>query len=151
MAPGHGFKTCSRKSGVGAVCDFFVGHLESGHRPDFGAMGGLLDCFPLPSGSAAAPVTTRANGKAWADVVVKIGGSACTRKAEFETLNVGALQAISSQLSALPTEGYSLAVVHGAGSFGHQHAKEYGVSKGSSEAPLDLTQRLREGFAKTLG
>lgn len=113
-----------------------------------GAMGGLLDCFSLPSG-AAAPVTTRANGKAWADVVVKIGGSACTRKAEFETLNVGALQSISSQLSALPTEGYSLAVVHGAGSFGHQHAKEYGVSKGSSEAPLDLTQRLREGFAKT--
>jgi len=113
-------------------------------------MGGLLDCFPIPSGAIApAGSVTRANGKAWADVVVKIGGSACTRKAEFETLNVGALSAISSQLSALPAEGLSLAVVHGAGSFGHQHAKEYGVSKGSSEAPLDLSDRLREGFAKT--
>jgi len=113
-------------------------------------MGGLLDCFPIPSGAIApAGSVTRANGKAWADVVVKIGGSACTRKAEFETLNVGALSAISSQISALPAEGLSLAVVHGAGSFGHQHAKEYGVSKGSSEAPLDLSDRLREGFAKT--
>eukprot|EP00434_Breviolum_minutum_P024107 symbB.v1.2.021279.t1/scaffold1831.1/size99527/2 len=112
-------------------------------------MGGLLDCFPIPSGAIApAGPATRANGKAWADVVVKIGGSACTRKAEFETLNVGALSAISSQLSALPAEGLSLAVVHGAGSFGHHVSNEYGLSKGTSEAPLDLSDRLREGFAK---
>jgi len=112
-------------------------------------MGGLLDCFPIPSGAIApAGSVTRANGKAWADVVVKIGGSACTRKAEFETLNVGALSAISSQLSALPAEGLSLAVVHGAGSFGHHVSNEYGLSKGTSEAPLDLSDRLREGFAK---
>ncbi|CAJ1449755.1 unnamed protein product [Effrenium voratum] len=105
-------------------------------------MGGLLDCFPQRDIRA----TARADGRAWADVVVKIGGSACTRKAQFETLNVEALNAISQQLAAMPTEGFSLAVVHGAGSFGHQHAKEYGVSKGCEAA---LTDRLREGFAKT--
>lgn len=103
-------------------------------------MGGLL---ALPSPEVA---PTRPDGKAWADVVVKIGGSACTRKAEFETLNVDALSSISAQLGQLPQEGYSLAVVHGAGSFGHQHAKEYGVSKGSEDS---LSERLREGFAKT--
>jgi len=91
---------------------------------------------------------TRPDGRAWADVVVKIGGSACTRKAEFETLNDGALSAICGQLATLPKEGLSLAVVHGAGSFGHQHAREYGVSKGADKV-LDLPARLAEGFAKT--
>lgn len=84
----------------------------------------------------------------WAEVVVKIGGSACTKKAQFETLNAEALEATAAQLAALSGEGTRLAVIHGAGSFGHQQAKEYGVSKGAGEAQ-PMPQKLCEGFAKT--
>lgn len=84
---------------------------------------------------------------AMADVVVKIGGSACTKKAQFETLNEEALAAGAMQLANLHKDGVKMAVVHGAGSFGHQQAKEYAVSKGA--AAEGLSERLREGFAKT--
>lgn len=91
------------------------------------------------------------DGTCLAEVVVKIGGSACTNKAQLETLNEEALEAISEQLAALIRDGSEsglrLAIVHGAGSFGHQHAREYGVSKGSEGIPLP--QRLLEGFART--
>jgi len=85
------------------------------------------------------------------DVVVKIGGSACTKKAEFETLNVEALEATASQLAALKSEGVSMAVIHGAGSFGHQQAKQFGVSKGTADegGAEALSERLLEGVAKT--
>lgn len=99
-----------------------------------------MGCFP-----------TAREGGGTADVVVKIGGSACTRKAQFETLNAEALAATSVQLAALAKEGCKLAIIHGAGSFGHQQAKEYGVSKGTGEGvpAYPLAERLREGFAKT--
>jgi len=91
---------------------------------------------------------------ALADVVVKIGGSACTMKAQFETLNPEALGASASQLAALSKDGVKMAVIHGAGSFGHQFAREYGISKGSTlessgAVGAELSDRLREGFAKT--
>eukprot|EP00933_Yihiella_yeosuensis_P053640 TRINITY_DN51902_c0_g1_i1.p1 TRINITY_DN51902_c0_g1~~TRINITY_DN51902_c0_g1_i1.p1 ORF type:complete len:306 (+),score=80.46 TRINITY_DN51902_c0_g1_i1:153-1070(+) len=108
-------------------------------------MGGLLTCFPVPEQSNRS--SKRPDGSPWVDVVVKIGGSACTKKAQFETLNVDALTACSTQLSRLSAEGVRMAIIHGAGSFGHQQAKEFGVSKGCEEP--GLTARLREGFAKT--
>jgi len=84
------------------------------------------------------------------DVVVKIGGSACTKKAQFETLNEVALNASATQLSDLAKEtGCSMAIIHGAGSFGHQQAKEFGVSMGQPDGTKELSVRLREGFAKT--
>ncbi|CAE8613937.1 unnamed protein product [Polarella glacialis] len=92
----------------------------------------------------------------WVDVVVKIGGSACTKKAQFETLHMENLTSTSRQLAKLLEEGGRMAIIHGAGSFGHQQAKEFGVSKGTSEAAVKsgsgqtlLDPRLREGFAKT--
>jgi len=108
-------------------------------------MGARLGCFPLREDQPSSGTVP------WADVVVKIGGSACTKKAQFETLNVEALGATAAQLSQLAAEGTRLAVIHGAGSFGHQQAKEYGVSKGTGEgAPSHpMSQRLCEGFAKT--
>lgn len=86
-----------------------------------------------------------------ADVVVKIGGSACTRKAEFETLHVENLAAAAKQVGEVHRSGRRVAIIHGAGSFGHQQAREYGVSKGVGDGPLSypLAGRLREGFAKT--
>eukprot|EP00928_Gymnodinium_smaydae_P080239 TRINITY_DN63989_c0_g1_i1.p1 TRINITY_DN63989_c0_g1~~TRINITY_DN63989_c0_g1_i1.p1 ORF type:complete len:316 (+),score=83.36 TRINITY_DN63989_c0_g1_i1:68-949(+) len=92
------------------------------------------------------------DGAARVDVVVKIGGSACTKKAEFETLNAEALEASATQLAAVQAEGVGLAVIHGAGSFGHQQAKAFGVSKGTSEdgaAMHPLPAKLLEGVAKT--
>jgi len=88
------------------------------------------------------------------DVVVKIGGSACTVKSKFETLNPAALNASAKQLATLSKDGVKMAVIHGAGSFGHQFAREYGISKGSTlessgAKGADLSDRLREGFAKT--
>lgn len=113
-------------------------------------MGGILGCFPIETDTRGSPC--QPDGTPWADVVVKIGGSACTKKAQFETLHTANLSAACSQLAALSREGIRMAIIHGAGSFGHQQAKEYGVSKGTSEASgktLPLPERLREGFAKT--
>jgi len=108
-------------------------------------MGALLGCLETRQ------ERPRGNTVSWADVVVKIGGSACTKKAQFETLNTEALDATAAQLAKLAGEGIRLAVIHGAGSFGHQQAKEYGVSKGTGEGPpaYPMPQRLCEGFAKT--
>jgi len=113
-------------------------------------MGGILGCFPIESDARGSP--NRPDGTPWVDVVVKIGGSACTKKAQFETLHTANLSAACGQLAALAGEGVHMAIIHGAGSFGHQQAKEYGVSKGTSEASGNtwpLPKRLREGFAKT--
>jgi len=84
------------------------------------------------------------------DVVAKIGGSACTQKAQFETLNETALNAVADQLAKFSKEGKTLAIVHGAGSFGHKQAREFGVSKGAEGVGAStLPERLLEGFAKT--
>lgn len=87
------------------------------------------------------------------DVVVKIGGSACTIKSSFETLNEPALHAVCDQLAAAVKAGRTVAIVHGAGSFGHKQAREYGISKGADGnngggAGL-MSASKREGFAKT--
>lgn len=115
-------------------------------------MGGLQSCVPLSNSFTFVDFSrrrsTRPDGTPWADVVVKIGGSACTKKAQFETLNTDALLACSQQLASLSAEGVRMAIIHGAGSFGHQDAKEYGVSKGTTEGSVLLPERLREGFAK---
>lgn len=83
-------------------------------------------------------------------VVIKIGGSACTIKSSFETLNSESLEKTAAQLAKLVGEGVLPAVVHGAGSFGHFQAREFGVSKGTSASGgSTCTPRLREGLAKT--
>lgn len=92
----------------------------------------------------------RARSSTSVDVVVKIGGSACTIKSKFETLNEPALNAIAEQIATLSKGGRKMAIVHGAGSFGHKQAREYAVSKGDDSADQGpLPERLREGFAKT--
>ena len=77
--------------------------------------------------------------------VVKLGGSACTVKDEFETANVALIDATASQLSQVVSEGIQPLLIHGAGSFGHFQAREYSVSSGGDLA----VGRLREGFART--
>jgi len=63
---------------------------------------------------------------------VKMGGSAITEKAKLETLNGPALDKTAEQIAAATKAGVQLAVLHGAGSFGHFQAKQYLISKGNS-------------------
>lgn len=53
-----------------------------------------------------------------------------TIKSKLETLNETALDATASQIAAATSSGVKLAVLHGAGSFGHFQAKKYLISKG---------------------
>ena len=73
-------------------------------------------------------------------VVVKLGGSAVTRKDRFETLNRRVLASTAQQLRA--TRG-SAVLVHGCGSFGHFQAHEFGIAKGTAHPTFSWL-----GFAK---
>jgi len=64
-------------------------------------------------------------------IVVKMGGSAITVKHQLETLNEPALDATAQHIAAAVAGGVQLAVLHGAGSFGHFQARQFGISKGS--------------------
>jgi isopentenyl phosphate kinase len=61
-----------------------------------------------------------------------MGGSAITMKSKLETLNAPALDATALQIAAAAQAGVKLAVLHGAGSFGHFQAKQYLISKGNA-------------------
>ena len=94
------------------------------------------------------------------DVIVKLGGAAITVKdGEPDTPNLDALKTCCWEIAnAVNTHGCTtsprdydeqylkMIVVHGAGSFGHPQAKEYGVANGGD---VDGNARLREGIEKT--
>lgn len=87
-------------------------------------------------------------------VIVKVGGSSITDKGKIETLDVDAIERISKILASTVGTAYlsqdsdneidndrlndenplSIVVVHGAGSFGHQIARENGL-EGKSKPP----------------
>lgn len=90
-------------------------------------------------------------------IIVKLGGSSITDKSKFETPNLDALKWVrealcqsihpsflssSSSSSSFPSNGDDVTtnnkpafiIIHGAGSFGHYHAKQYGL-KGELEPP----------------
>jgi isopentenyl phosphate kinase len=63
--------------------------------------------------------------------VLKLGGSLITDKERRETLDDDALSAATDAVADAVTKvgaGTDLALVHGAGSFGHHHAEKHGVS-----------------------
>ena len=94
------------------------------------------------------------------DVIVKLGGAAITVKdGEPDTPNLDALKTCCWEIAnAVNTHGRTtsprdydeqylkMIIVHGAGSFGHPQAKEYGVANGGD---VDGNARLREGIEKT--
>lgn len=57
--------------------------------------------------------------------VLKIGGSVITRKNRPETIDQAALERAADAVAGISD---SLVLVHGAGSFGHHHADNHGVS-----------------------
>ena len=73
-------------------------------------------------------------------VLIKVGGSSITDKAQPETLDRAALSWFSHALAA-SREDQDFVVVHGAGSFGHFAAKEYGLG-GKTTPPLDDQEDL---------
>ena len=70
-------------------------------------------------------------------ILVKVGGSSITDKGRFETVNKNALSWFVQTIKRANSEGEkntNFIIVHGAGSFGHHTAKEYGL-KGISSFP----------------
>jgi len=76
------------------------------------------------------------------EVVIKLGGCAVTDKRTFETVKHEAILAAAKLVKQI--EGKCI-VIHGAGSFGHFQAHEYGTANGFSDNP----SRGQIGFAKT--
>jgi len=85
----------------------------------------------------------RALRSARCTLVVKLGGSAVTDKTCFETVRVAALRETACALSRSPLLAGTV-LVHGAGSFGHFHAREHGVSRGTAHSAFSW-----RGFALT--
>ncbi|KAG2443620.1 hypothetical protein HXX76_001970 [Chlamydomonas incerta] len=92
------------------------------------------------SGPSAAPPTVRR--------IIKLGGAAVTVKSQLETLRPEVLDSLVRTLSATTAaappgavEPGATVLVHGAGSFGHFPASEYGVVRGPISDP-----RVRRGF-----
>lgn len=73
------------------------------------------------------------------EYILKIGGSVITDKTSRETL-ASDIELILDTLSQNPNG----IIIHGAGSFGHPHAKEYGIQKGSKQGVLKTHRSITE-------
>ncbi|XP_033762287.1 isopentenyl phosphate kinase-like isoform X2 [Pecten maximus] len=82
------------------------------------------------------------------DLVVKFGGSAITDKSRLETLKEDNLKLAVDVIRKCVERGLRCVVVHGAGSFGHHHAKEYEVNNGVKGLPEEVKRR-RYGMCLT--
>jgi isopentenyl phosphate kinase len=71
-------------------------------------------------------------------IIVKIGGSCLTDKSQKETLNPAVLDWFSRTMAEVrKSSRHRYVLVHGAGSFGHFTAKEYGIRSISAELSAD--------------
>lgn len=78
--------------------------------------------------------------------IIKLGGSVITNKEgnKFEVRHE-TLQRIAQEIRQAKGEcGFSLAVIHGAGPFGHTNVKEYGINNGVFD------EKQEEGYKKTV-
>ena len=73
-------------------------------------------------------------------VLVKVGGSSITDKANFETLNEDSLEWFA-RIVAESSIQQRFVIVHGAGSFGHHTAKEYDL-RGKTVSPRNKTNAM---------
>jgi isopentenyl phosphate kinase len=86
------------------------------------------DCGALDSNLAAQNV----------ELIVKIGGSAVTNKREPHQLaSKDKFDSVIEQISRVYKRGTGMIICHGAGSFGHLEAREYGVGDGDA-SPLGV-------------
>ena len=82
---------------------------------------------------------------------MQVGGSAITDKTAVETLKQTELAASARQIAAAVRGGVRLVVVHGAGSFGHSHARKFRVKMGfhCEEGKESEAGHYQFGFADT--
>ncbi|GIL75564.1 hypothetical protein Vretimale_15171 [Volvox reticuliferus] len=82
--------------------------------------------------------------------IIKLGGAAITHKSQLETLQQDVLHRVCMSLAKDASDGDNgriaggTILVHGAGSFGHHVASEYGVARGPLTDP-----HVRNGFTLT--
>ncbi|XP_013909402.1 PREDICTED: acetylglutamate kinase-like [Thamnophis sirtalis] len=83
------------------------------------------------------------------DCILKLGGSALTQKNQLETLKTESLRRAAVLVSKLWEAGERRCIiVHGAGSFGHFQAREYGIALGTSGKSA-ASDNLRQGLCLT--
>lgn len=81
------------------------------------------------------------------NILVKIGGSSITDKASREALNQSALNWFAQSLTSSSHRNHNrtFVIVHGAGSFGHHTAKEYGLGSNG----VAMSAHVGQGLAAT--
>ena len=63
-------------------------------------------------------------------VIVKLGGGLITDKSLYRQVRLDRIDAVSAVIKELKDSGYSVIIVHGAGSFGHLEARKWKISEG---------------------
>ena len=91
-------------------------------------------------------------------VVLKLGGGLLTNKKGLCSPNIGAIQKSAKTISELIYNGCKIALVHGAGSFGHAKAKTWRLSEGKLDelfqpknnihTQLEAVYQVREDMKK---
>ncbi|XP_041365789.1 isopentenyl phosphate kinase-like [Gigantopelta aegis] len=83
------------------------------------------------------------------DFIVKLGGSAVTHKDYTEMLNSHNLAEVAILLNQCYLANRTFIVVHGAGSFGHHHAKNLKVNEGYRHLDDKAAAVVKHGFCVT--
>jgi isopentenyl phosphate kinase len=80
-------------------------------------------------------------------VIVKLGGGLITDKSLYRQVRLDRVDAVSAVIRELKDSGYSVIIIHGAGSFGHLEAKKWKLSEGYnrdiSKEQADAVTRVR--------
>ena len=78
-------------------------------------------------------------------LIIKLGGAAITDKKSLKTAKIDIIRKIAEQIKILHEQKYKIIIVHGAGSFGHILANEYGFN---GEDNLNLNENMGLGVSK---
>ena len=90
-----------------------------------------------------------------AKVVMKLGGGLITDKSSFIVPKKGVIDSICKEISKIISNGHSVTLIHGAGSFGHLLAREWSLAGGLdpeiSEQQRDAVLRVRSDMIELCG
>lgn len=79
----------------------------------------------------------RRSEESMSDILIKLGGGLITDKSRLRTVEENRIESVARVIAVLLSEGHSVRIVHGAGSFGHLKAKEWSLSAGADPLRLD--------------
>ena len=77
--------------------------------------------------------------------MIKLGGSLITDKRTENTVNREAVDRVAEAIAEIVNLGYSVILVHGAGSFGHILAKKWSIDDGANPV---ISVKQREAIAQ---